>query len=67
MARLYTNENFPYQGAIALRKMGHDVLTVQEAGNANQNVERQAHRIHQAVVSSDSLVGKLIRINRPQG
>ena len=34
MARLYANENFPYQVVIALRALGHDVLTVQEAGNA---------------------------------
>lgn len=34
MARLYANENFPRQVAIILRELGHDVLTVQEAGNA---------------------------------
>ncbi len=34
MARLYANENFPRQVVIILRDLGHDVLTVQEAGNA---------------------------------
>jgi hypothetical protein len=38
MARLYTNENFPSQGAEELRRLGHDVLTVQEAGNALQAI-----------------------------
>lgn len=32
MARLYTNENFPRPVAEELRRLGHDVLTVQEAG-----------------------------------
>jgi predicted nuclease of predicted toxin-antitoxin system len=34
MARLYANENFPRQVVEFLRVLGHDVLTVQEAGNA---------------------------------
>ncbi len=34
--RLYTNENFPRPAAIALRKAGHDVVTIQEAGHADQ-------------------------------
>jgi hypothetical protein len=38
MARLYTNENFPYPVAEELRLLGHDVLTVQEAGNAGQAI-----------------------------
>jgi hypothetical protein len=32
MARLYTNENFPRPAAEELRHLGHDVLTVEEAG-----------------------------------
>lgn len=36
MARLYTNENFPRPTAEELRQLGHDILTVQEAGNAGQ-------------------------------
>lgn len=38
MARLYSNENFPYAAVEALRYMGHDVLTTSEAGNANQAI-----------------------------
>ena len=38
MAPLYSNENFPLQVVIALRKLGHDVLTSLEAGQANQAI-----------------------------
>ncbi|HVS00606.1 MAG TPA: DUF5615 family PIN-like protein [Thermoanaerobaculia bacterium] len=38
MARLYTNENFPRPVAEELRLLGHDVLTVQEAGYSEQAV-----------------------------
>ena len=34
MARLYTNEKFPIQCTKHLRAFGHDVLTIQESGNA---------------------------------
>ncbi|MCX6049663.1 MAG: DUF5615 family PIN-like protein [Chloroflexi bacterium] len=36
MARLYSNENFPFQVVVELRRLGHDVLTIQETGKANQ-------------------------------
>ena len=42
MARLYTNENFPLPAAEALRGFGHNVLTTQEAGNANQAIPDEA-------------------------
>ena len=42
MARLYSNENFPFLAAEELRRLGHDVLTVQEAGNAGQAIPDQA-------------------------
>lgn len=38
MARLYSNENFPLQVVDELRRLGHEVLTSQEAGNAGQAV-----------------------------
>ncbi len=38
MAQLYANENFPRQVVEALRRLGHDVLTVQEAGKAEQGI-----------------------------
>jgi hypothetical protein len=36
MARLYSNENFPLAVVQRLRVLGHDVLTTQDAGRANQ-------------------------------
>lgn len=38
MARIYSNENFPQPAVAALRRLGHDVLTVMEAGAANQAI-----------------------------
>ena len=36
--RFYSNENFPRPVVEALRRLGHDVLTSLEAGQANQRV-----------------------------
>jgi hypothetical protein len=36
MVRLYSNENFPLPVVEQLRRLGHDVLTVSEAGYAQQ-------------------------------
>ena len=36
MARLYSNENFPLPVVERLRALGHDVLTIQETGKADQ-------------------------------
>jgi hypothetical protein len=38
MARLYSNENFPLPVIERLRAFGHDVLTTQEAGKAEQAI-----------------------------
>ena len=38
MASFYANENFPRRSVEALRVLGHDVLTTQEAGNAGQAI-----------------------------
>lgn len=38
MAKFYTNENFPLPAVLALRALGHDVLTSLEAGKANQSI-----------------------------
>lgn len=111
MARFYSNENFPFPTVEELRKLGHNVLTIQETGRANQkypddavltsasldnrivltinrkhfirlhNISSdhqgiivctydpdyagQANRIDKAIQAQDSLVGKLIRVNRP--
>jgi hypothetical protein len=41
MASFYANENFPRRTTEALRALGHDVLTTQEAGNAGQAIPDQ--------------------------
>jgi predicted nuclease of predicted toxin-antitoxin system len=38
VASLYADENFPRQVVEGLRRLGHDVLTCQEAGNAGRGV-----------------------------
>ncbi len=38
MARLYADEQFPRIVVKLLRELGHDILTVQEAGKANQRI-----------------------------
>jgi hypothetical protein len=42
MARLYANENFPLPVVEELRRLGHDVLTVQETGKAGQAISDEA-------------------------
>jgi predicted nuclease of predicted toxin-antitoxin system len=42
MARLYADEQFPREVSRLLQFMGHDILTVQEAGNANLGIPDQA-------------------------
>jgi hypothetical protein len=37
MAKLYSNENFPMPVVVALRALGHDVVTIQERGRANES------------------------------
>jgi len=36
VARLYSNENFPLPVVEKLRLLGHDVITIQETGRADQ-------------------------------
>lgn len=38
MVRLYANENFPFSVTLALRGLGHDVLTTLDAGQAGKAV-----------------------------
>lgn len=42
MAQLYSNENFPLPVVQELRRLGHDVLTVQESGNAGVAMSDEA-------------------------
>jgi predicted nuclease of predicted toxin-antitoxin system len=39
MAKLYSNENFPLPVVEELRRLGHDVLTIQETGKAGQAIK----------------------------
>jgi predicted nuclease of predicted toxin-antitoxin system len=40
--RLYADENFPRPVVDELRRLGHDVLTLQEAGHGNQSLSDEA-------------------------
>lgn len=40
MARFYSNENFPFPAVEELRRLGHDVVTMAEAGHAVPRVCR---------------------------
>ncbi len=51
MARLYADEDFPLPVVEELRRLGHDVRTVQEAGRAGQ-------RIRDEVVLADAIADK---------
>jgi hypothetical protein len=42
MARLYADEHSPLKLTMALRALGHDRLTVQKAGNADQRVSDES-------------------------
>ena len=42
MARLYADEDFSYPVVQRLRQLGHDMVTAQEAGQANQGIEDEA-------------------------
>lgn len=42
MADFYSNENFPLPVVAYLRQLGHDVLTVQEVGQADRAVPDEA-------------------------
>jgi hypothetical protein len=54
VAAFYANEQFPQQVVQFLRALGHDVLTVQEAGNrglADDEVLTFASRTHRTVLT----------------
>ena len=69
MASLYSNENFPPPVVRKLRALGHDVLTIQETGKADQalpdtEVLAFAIRERRAVVTLSRL--HFIRLHRKQ-
>ena len=42
MARLYSNENFPFPVVEKLRQLGHNILTMQDAGQTGQSMPDEA-------------------------
>ena len=69
MARFYSNENFPLPVVEALRTLGHDVLTIQEAGRADQSLPDKdvldfATKEQRAVLTLNRL--HFIRLHREQ-
>ena len=42
MARLYADEDFSQRVVVELRRLGHDVLTVHEAGQGNRQIPDEA-------------------------
>ncbi len=56
MASLYSNENFPFAVVEELRRLGHDVLTVQDTGKAGRAIDdpevlRYAKDLGRAVIT----------------
>jgi predicted nuclease of predicted toxin-antitoxin system len=68
MARLYADEQFPRKVVELLRDLGHDVLTVQEAGNASlsdDNVLEFAINQNRAVLTLDRRDFKRLHQQKP--
>lgn len=62
MADLYANENFPLPAVIHLRALGHNVLTSQESGRANQRVSDE-----QVLRFATSQNRAVVTLNRSEG
>ena len=60
MASLYADEDFPLPVVEELRRLGHDVLTVQEAGRANQGID-------DATVLADAAAAQLAVLTHNHG
>jgi hypothetical protein len=50
LALLYADENFPYPTVEELRRLGHVVLTAQEAGQAGQGIGDDAVLAHATAI-----------------
>ena len=42
MARLFADENFPFPVVEELRRLGHDAVTIQDAGHAGRSLPDEA-------------------------
>ncbi|WP_445299900.1 DUF5615 family PIN-like protein [Microcoleus sp. AT3-D2] len=60
MARIYADEQYPLPVVKLLRNLGHDVLTVQEAGNANQKIPDE-----EVLAFAVSTNRAIVTLNRP--
>ncbi len=54
MAQLYSDEDFSFPVVEELRKLGHDVLTAQDAGHSNQGISDSS--VLAFAISSDRAV-----------
>jgi hypothetical protein len=53
VSRFYSNENFPLPVVEELRKLGHDVLTIQETGKADEACpDKEVRRLREALACS---------------
>lgn len=71
MARLYADENFPLPTVERLRELGHDVLTIQQAGKAGQRtpdetVLADARAEQRAVLTHNRKHFKYPHANQPE-
>ena len=71
MARFYSNENFPRPVVLTLRTLGHDVLTIQETGRADQALPDEAvlefaTQENRAVLTLNRLHFIRLHLARPQ-
>ncbi len=60
MARIYADEQYPFPVVKILRNLGHDVLTVQEAGKANQKIPDE-----EVLAFAVSTNRAIVTLNRP--
>ena len=70
MARLYSNENFPLPVVQELRRLGHDVLTVQDTAQENRSIPDEevlvfAHRQGRAVLTINRKDFLRLHLERP--
>jgi uncharacterized protein DUF5615 len=54
LAQFYTDENFRYPVVDALRRLGHDVLTAQEAGRAGRGI------LDETVLADAATAGRIL-------
>jgi hypothetical protein len=59
LARFYSNENFPRPIVVALRGLGHDVLTSLKAGQANRKIPDE-----EVVVFATNVGRAVLTLNR---